>query len=48
MYGFQLAKDNKVEELCLVLCVTESMNLKNINQNISDSIKDFRTIIKET
>ena len=48
MYGFQLAKDNKVEELCLVLCVTESMNLKNINQNISDSIKDFRTIIKES
>jgi hydroxymethylglutaryl-CoA lyase len=48
LYGFQLAKDNKVEELCLVLCVTESMNLKNINQNISDSIKDFRTIIKES
>ena len=48
MYGFQLAKDNKVKELCLVLCVTESMNLKNINQNISDSIKDFRTIIKES
>ena len=46
MYGFQLAKDNKVKELCLVLCVTESMNLKNINQNISDSIKDFRAIIK--
>ena len=48
MYGFQLAKDNKVKELCLVLCVTESMNLKNINQNISDSIKEFRTIIKES
>ena len=48
MYGFQLAKDNKVKELCLVLCVTESMNLKNINQNISDSIKDFRAIIKES
>ena len=48
MYGFQLAKVNKVKELCLVLCVTESMNLKNINQNISDSIKDFRTIIKES
>ena len=48
MYGFHLAKDNKVEELCLVLCVTESMNLRNINQNISDSIKDFRTIIKES
>ena len=46
MYGFQLAKDNKVKELCLVLCVTESMNLKNINQNISDSIKEFRAIIK--
>ena len=48
MYGFQLAKDNKVKELCLVLCVTESMNLKNINQNITDSIKDFRVIIKES
>ena len=48
MYGFQLAKDNKVKELCLVLCVTVSMNLKNINQNISESIKDFRAIIKES
>lgn len=48
MHGFQLAKDNKVEELCLVLCVTESMNLKNINQSISDSIRDFKNIIKES
>ncbi len=48
MHGFRLAKDNKVKELCLVLCVTESMNLKNINQSISDSIRDFKNIIKES
>tara|TARA_B100001250_G_scaffold260279_1_gene224186 strand:- start:2094 stop:2978 length:885 start_codon:yes stop_codon:yes gene_type:complete len=48
MFGFQLAKENKVRELCLVLCVTESMNLKNINRNIKDSIADFKEIIKES
>ena len=48
MFGFQMAKENKVRELCLVLCVTESMNLKNINQNIKDSIADFNEIIKES
>ena len=48
MFGFQLAKENKVRELCLVLCVTESMNLKNINRNIKDSIAEFNEIIKES
>ena len=48
MFGFQMAKENKVRELCLVLCVTESMNLKNINRNIKDSIADFNEIIKES
>ena len=48
MFGFQMAKENKVRELCLVLCVTESMNLKNINRNIKDSITDFNKIIKES
>ena len=48
MFGFQLAKENQVRELCLVLCVTESMNLKNINRNIKDSIAEFNEIIKES
>ena len=48
MFGYQLAKENKVRELCLVLCVTESMNLKNINRNIKDSISEFNEIIKES
>ena len=48
MFGFQMAKENKVRELCLVLCVTESMNLKNINRNIKDSIAEFNEIIKES
>ena len=48
MFGFQLAKENQVRELCLVLCVTESMNLKNINRNIKDSISEFNEIIKES
>ena len=48
IYGFNKAKENNVKEICLVLCVTESMNLKNINQNIGDSIKDFKTIILES
>ena len=48
IYGFNKAKENNVKEICLVLCVTESMNLKNINQNIADSIKDFKAIIFES
>ena len=48
IYGFNKAKENNVKEICLVLCMTESMNLKNINQNTADSIKDFKTIISES
>ena len=48
IYGFNKAKENNVKEICLVLCVTESMNLKNINQNTADSIKDFKKIIFES
>ena len=48
IYGFNQAKENNVKEICLVLCVTESMNLKNINQNTADSIKEFKTIILES
>ena len=29
--GFTLAQENNVQEICLVLCVTDSMNKKNIN-----------------
>ena len=33
IYGYELAKINKVKEVCLVLCATESMNKENINKS---------------
>ena len=34
IYGYEQAKNNKVKEVCLVLCATESMNKENINKSI--------------
>ena len=45
--GFDIAVDNNVKEICLVLCVTDSMNRKNINKSISESICEFNEIIKK-
>ena len=45
--GFDIAVDNNVEEICLVLCVTDSMNRKNINKSVSESIFEFNDIIKK-
>jgi len=45
--GFDIAVDNNVEEICLVLCVTDSMNRKNINKSVSESILEFNEIIKK-
>ena len=45
IYGYELAKINKVKEVCLVLCATESMNKENINKSIKDTIVEFKEII---
>ena len=45
--GFDLAYKNNVKEICLVLCVTDSMNRKNINKTVDESIKEFKQIIKK-
>lgn len=45
-HGYKQAKENKVKEVCLVLCATESMNMENINKNIKDTISEFKEIIK--
>tara|TARA_B100001540_G_scaffold179394_1_gene158249 strand:- start:484 stop:1329 length:846 start_codon:yes stop_codon:yes gene_type:complete len=44
-YGYKQAKDNKVKEVCLVLCATESMNKENINKSIDETILEFKEII---
>jgi len=46
--GFDAALTNNVKEICLVLCVTDSMNKKNINKNVSESVKEFKEIIKKS
>ena len=45
--GFDIAVNNNVKEICLVLCVTDSMNRKNINKSVSESICEFNEIIKK-
>ena len=45
--GFDLACKNNIQEICLVLCVTDSMNRKNINKTVDESIKEFKQIIKK-
>ncbi len=45
--GFELARKNNIKEICLVLCVTDSMNIKNINKTVNESIKEFKQIIKK-
>ncbi len=44
-YGYKQAKENKVKEVCLVLCATESMNKENINKSIDETILEFKEII---
>ena len=47
-FGYKAAKENRVGEICLVLCATESMNMENINKNIKDTIAEFKEIIQMT
>ena len=44
-FGYKQAKANKVKEVCLVLCATESMNKENINKSIDETIIEFKEII---
>ena len=46
--GLDKAKINGVKEICTVLCVTDSMNKKNINQSVKETLKDLRKIFLET
>ena len=45
--GLDKAKDNGVKEICTVLCVTDSMNQKNINQTVQETLNDLKVIFKE-
>lgn len=45
--GLNKAKDNGVKEICTVLCVTDSMNQKNINQTVQETLNDLQEIFKE-
>ena len=42
LMGFNLASQNEVKIVCMVLCMTESFNLKNINKTISESKEEFK------
>ena len=44
-FGYKQAKENRVKEVCLVLCATESMNKENINKSIDETIIEFKEII---
>ena len=46
--GLDKAKINGVKEICTVLCVTDSMNKKNINQSVKKTLKDLKKIFLET
>jgi len=46
--GFLKAKNFGVKEICTVLCVTDSMNLKNINQTVNQTIQSLKEIFKES
>ena len=45
--GLDKAKNNGVKEICTVLCVTDSMNQKNINQTVQETLNDLKEIFKE-
>ena len=45
--GLDKAKDNGVKEICTVLCVTDSMNQKNINQTVQETLNELKGIFKE-
>ena len=46
--GFDLARQNEVKIVCMVLCMTESFNVKNINKSIRESKEEYKDIIKKS
>jgi len=48
LIGFNLALQNEVKIVCMVLCMTESFNVKNINKSIRESKEEYKDIIKKS
>ena len=48
LIGFDLARQNEVKIVCMVLCMTESFNVKNINKSIRESKEEYKDIIKKS
>ena len=48
LIGFDLARQNKIKIVCMVLCMTESFNVKNINKSIRESKQEYKDIIKKS
>ena len=48
LIGFDLARQNEVKIVCMVLCMTESFNVKNINKSIRESEQEYKDIIKKS
>jgi len=48
LIGFDLARQNEVKIVCMVLCMTESFNVKNINKSIRESKQEYKDIIKKS
>ena len=46
--GLDIAIDSNAKEICLVLCVTDSMNRRNINKSVSESTLEFKEIINKS
>ena len=48
LIGFDLARQNKMKIVCMVLCMTENFNVKNINKSIRESKQEYKDIIKKS
>ena len=46
--GLEEAKIHRVKEICTVLCVTDSMNKKNINQTVDETLNDMKSIFGDS
>jgi len=46
--GLDKAKIHRVKEICTVLCVTDSMNRKNINQTVNETLNDLKSILGDS
>ena len=46
--GLDEAKIHRIKEICTVLCVTDSMNQKNINQTVKETLYDLKLILEDS